>query len=434
MSLQRSVFVMVILVALVLPVFATGGGEQGADEEITLTVWDYKYGEVNNAQPVFRQLDEMFMADNPNISIEHVGQPNNQYYDIIRAAVAAQSGPDVVMYHGGGSQQEFVDYQLVLDDYIADWKDQINPASLAATAPGGDISEGIRGVPISTQLLGFYYNKVLFEQAGLDPDSPPVDWDDFVAACEALLEAGITPMIWANSPAITTLWQMRLFTKNYADRELQRQIGDAEVRVTDLGWFRDVLVYMKEFIDRGWVNEEGVSHQIFNEGVPNFVGGRGAMITSLGSDIANWKDFEDALGRGNVGFFPNVHFPGTVYRNQMYQNPAGMTWTVATWSEHPEEGVEFIKHYATGEGAEILMVDLAALVPNIEFDYGALGYSSLEDIVSYFPNGGRAYDTWISAGASAEIQSISELYFNYDEITVDEFVAEIQRVLDEDNE
>src|SRR5690625_6368248 len=34
--------------------------------------------------------------------------------------------------------------------------------------------------------MTLYWNKDLFEQAGLDPDSPPTSWDEMYEACEAL--------------------------------------------------------------------------------------------------------------------------------------------------------------------------------------------------------------------------------------------------------
>ena len=42
--------------------------------------------------------------------------------------------------------------------------------------------------------VGFFYNKALFEQAGLDPENPPATWDEFLDAVKALKDAGITPI------------------------------------------------------------------------------------------------------------------------------------------------------------------------------------------------------------------------------------------------
>jgi raffinose/stachyose/melibiose transport system substrate-binding protein len=49
------------------------------------------------------------------------------------------------------------------------------------------------GAPYTWGAVGFFYNRALFEQAGLDPDTPPATWDELIAAVETLQAAGIVP-------------------------------------------------------------------------------------------------------------------------------------------------------------------------------------------------------------------------------------------------
>jgi len=41
-------------------------------------------------------------------------------------------------------------------------------------------------VPVGADVTLMIYNRALFEEAGLDPDAPPVTWDEFLAAIEAI--------------------------------------------------------------------------------------------------------------------------------------------------------------------------------------------------------------------------------------------------------
>jgi raffinose/stachyose/melibiose transport system substrate-binding protein len=50
------------------------------------------------------------------------------------------------------------------------------------------------GVPWTWGAVGLFYNKALFEQAGLDPEAPPATWDEFLAAVQTLQDAGIVPI------------------------------------------------------------------------------------------------------------------------------------------------------------------------------------------------------------------------------------------------
>ena len=41
-------------------------------------------------------------------------------------------------------------------------------------------------------MVGVWYNKELFEKAGID--APPATWDEFLADVQKLKDAGITPI------------------------------------------------------------------------------------------------------------------------------------------------------------------------------------------------------------------------------------------------
>src|SRR5690554_35975 len=92
---RKSLFVLLLLVLVV----AITCGTLNAAKQITLTVWDFKYADPDmNATMV--KIDKMFMKEHPNVKINHVSQPDDQYYQILRAAAQANRGPDVVMLHG----------------------------------------------------------------------------------------------------------------------------------------------------------------------------------------------------------------------------------------------------------------------------------------------------------------------------------------------
>ena len=61
------------------------------------------------------------------------------------------------------------------------------------------------GIPQSKQVIGYFYNKALFEKAGIS--GPAATWDEFFAQCEQFKAAGITPvsMDTADSGWVTSL-------------------------------------------------------------------------------------------------------------------------------------------------------------------------------------------------------------------------------------
>ena len=71
---------------------------------------------------------------------------------------------------------------------IADWKDTINPGAMSIYQYNGKQY----GVPWDMGMIGFWYNKALFEQAGIT--APPATWDEYLDAVTKLRAAGIDPL------------------------------------------------------------------------------------------------------------------------------------------------------------------------------------------------------------------------------------------------
>jgi raffinose/stachyose/melibiose transport system substrate-binding protein len=88
------------------------------------------------------------------------------------------------------------------------------------TADGATFGEGnLYGVPPVAELIGVFYNKQIFEDAGL---SVPTTFAEFEAALETLKAAGVTPIVFGNLdawPAIHTYSEIQnaLIDRAYLD-------------------------------------------------------------------------------------------------------------------------------------------------------------------------------------------------------------------------
>jgi len=82
----------------------------------------------------------------------------------------------------------------LLKDITADldadsaWKDSFAPGALGVYSYQGKNY----GVPWDMGIVGFWYNKALFEQAGIT--TPPATWTEFTEDVQKLKDAGITPI------------------------------------------------------------------------------------------------------------------------------------------------------------------------------------------------------------------------------------------------
>lgn len=110
----------------------------------------------------------------------------NDLHDRLATLFAARdSSYDVVMTWAAWSA-EFGEAGWLepIDD--ADVPDDLNQSALDAVSWDGQAF----GLPKFASVQTMFYNKQLFEAAGLDPDKPPADWTEFVAALEKTTTGG----------------------------------------------------------------------------------------------------------------------------------------------------------------------------------------------------------------------------------------------------
>lgn len=413
---------LLLLVAVII------GSAVNAAQQVTLTVWDFKYADPNmNATMV--KIDKMFMEKYPNVKINHVAQPNDQYYQLLRAAAQARRGPDVVMLHGARGDVYELDPILVkLDNYIKPWRHEIPEDSWKVAATNRDFKKGIKLIPMTSQGFGFYYNKALFKKAGLDPNNPPKDWDSFLAACEKLKATGIVPITGG----------LRDFTTNFMFRALAANIYGKEVYGLQTGAqgfannkaFKRAAEMMVELKEKGYFDPNAASIPYFMDAIDMFAAGKGAIFCGLLSDVANWKQFSDALGKDNVGYFPSINFAEAKNKDMQSFQPVGIGYGVTTWSKNKDLAVKYAEFYARGEGAMVFVEETGAFSPNTSLDTKVLGYPVLAEINNYLKdeNISEDYQTmFISAFEDAMI-AVSQQLLITGEIDVDKFVEQVEKI------
>ncbi len=420
----KSLFSLLLLGLVVVMI----GGAVNAAKQTTLTVWDFKYADPN-MNPTMVKIDKMFMEKYPNVKINHVAQPDDQYYQILRAAAQANRGPDVVMLHGARGDVYELDPILVkLDKYIKPWRNEIPEDSWKVAATNRDFKKGIKLIPMTSQGFGFYYNKALFKKAGLDPNTPPRDYDEFLAACAKLKAAGIVPITGG----------LRDFTTNFMFRALAANVYGKDVYGLQTGEqgfannkaFKKAAEIMVELKDKGCFDPDAASIPYFMDAIDMFAAGKGAIFCGLLSDVGNWKQFSDGLGKDNVGYFPTINFAEAKNKDMQTFQPVGIGYGVTSWSKNKDMAAKYAEFYGRGEGAMVFVRETGAFSPNTRLDTKALGYPVLDEINKYLKdeNISEDYQTmFISAFEDAMIATSQQLLIT-EEINVDKFVEQVEKI------
>lgn len=172
------------LAAVTVVALAGCSASPGDDSAVEVNVWHYWDG--TNAD-TFQAMAEEYNASHEGVNIKTSNVPNADFLTKLRASATSNSLPDIAIGDLVWVPQinelgSLVDLGPLLP---AEVLSDINPALTSfGTIDGKQVS-----VPVSANNLGFMYNRTLFEEAGLDPDSPPTTWEELLEDGKTILEA-----------------------------------------------------------------------------------------------------------------------------------------------------------------------------------------------------------------------------------------------------
>ncbi len=176
-----------IAVASSLALVPIGAHDAGAGSDpVTVTFWN---GFTGPDRPTVEALVEEFNSSQDAIKVEMEISPWDQFYQRLLPSLASDDGPDLVAMDTARLPQ-YIDRGVFrsMDDYYADPATE-SDALVPAAVDAGMWDGTHYGVPMNFTTLLLYWNKALFEAAGLDPETPPATWDDFIAAAKALTDS-----------------------------------------------------------------------------------------------------------------------------------------------------------------------------------------------------------------------------------------------------
>lgn len=210
------------------------------------------------------------------------------------------------------------------------------------------------GVPIGGQGVIWYYNKALFEQAGLDPSKPPQTWAEFTQAADALKAAGITPIAASGVDSFLAWWAWSSFSPQFfPNPEDVLAITSGDIPLTDPRVLQS-LKPVAEMFEAGYWNLD-YADKAFTDMEAAFINGDVAMIPGIITSIVNWKGWDEKMGPDAYGVFGAPKRDDAIGDGQFF-NPT-LIYGVNAASENPDAAKAFIAFLASKEGQEILLTE-----------------------------------------------------------------------------
>lgn len=401
--------------------------EEAAEEEaiekepINLIFWDFgNYGvsAVQEGSPkeewyIYKAIAR-FEEKNPGITVELTYQPGEKSIEMLTAAAMAKEGPDVISAWGGHYILGVKDSLLVLNDYFT-------PEEIAVVQGWENHAVGDKyyGTPIITSSTGIFYNKSIFEDAGIDPEKDyDGTYDGLVALCEKLKNAGITPMI----NGVADGWGLSfiegsIFASQFASG------ADVEKVMNEIMAGERNFATTPEMVAAFKANQDLYTKEYYNDDCPTitwsesntlFLNGEGAMKPD-GTGML--YAFRKALGE-DLGILSMPSLKADSPGFGITIGAIGTNCLAATnYGKHPIESVKFIKFMRTYEEEKEFLKDTGNL-PCVKGDYSEAKDLFLENlnvtyIAPYLDNLmlPQVADTWWKLEAMMLSNQISVLEF-----------------------
>ena len=356
--MRRWILVAGVAVAAILATACSSSGGTSSSSTsgpVTLTIW-HNYGTEQNATAL-KNLATAFHKLHPNVTVNVVSQPADNYFALLQAAAVSKTGPDLAVMWTGLFTLQYKDFLTNLQGKVpASALARIDPDALKWTSNDFNPSNGPYVIPLENQFYIGFYNKAAFTKAGVS--AVPTDWNQLFAACKKLKAAGYLPMTYGNGGqplgAEFYPWydMSYMMIGTYPVSEWQK-LYSGQIPWTSPTVSAQLSTWAK-LKSAGCTNNDVLTK---TNNLGDFESGKAAMMIDGTWDT---QKFTSALGNKVAAFVPpfsNNPIKGVV-------DFAGDGLSMTTYTKHPTQAAQFLTFMTTPQAGAI--VNAAGLIPAIK--------------------------------------------------------------------
>lgn len=254
-----------------------GNGSDSSGNSGSKTITVMASGVRDGNQGIFLEsFKEIVEKENPEYTVETTLLPDDQYYTALKSKLSTGQAPDIFLVQPKKASASSVE-EMAKAGYIEDLSDLEHWDKIIDQGKADMSYEGVPyAVSSSIGVLGTWYNKDIFAENNI---VNPTNWEEFLAACQELKDAGVTPIVMGDKDSYMIQFGMYQIAANqvYPNNEsFDDQLYTGETKLSDDEWVQTITMY-KELYDKGYVttNSLGLGQA---QAQQLFVDGEAAMI------------------------------------------------------------------------------------------------------------------------------------------------------------
>ncbi|WP_138494702.1 extracellular solute-binding protein [Paenibacillus pinistramenti] len=386
-----------------------GSSSTASDKKVTITFQNIQPDPTTPSYKTLHDLVDSYMKEHPNVKIELDTLNTDQQKLKLKTQAASKEVPDITIVNPAAQMQPFVDAGL-----LAPLNDMLDQNGLKDTYQAGLLDNytfdgNVYAVPDGNNIEVVYYNKDLFQQAGIS--QVPTTFDELLADVKALKAKGITPIAIGEKDTWTgSFLFMNILLRTNGGPGFLKDVVDGKRTFEDPA-FVEAVDRFQDLVQAG-AFPEGATSIDANAGGNLFKTGQAAMFI-----IGTWET--GAIDSSSVGSqvgafrFPTVDGKGDL--NEFMLAP-GSAFAVSANSEHLQETKDFLNYFAVNyPKKQFEYKNAVGLGQKVDGDLKSAGYSDLAmEVASMFNDikgGDLSFDNTMNPAVSqAHLSSIQNLF------------------------
>jgi ABC-type glycerol-3-phosphate transport system substrate-binding protein len=354
------------ITCLTLLLAACGGGTTASQSALTqpvpkakttLTVWTFMPAEYPNGPTAYNDIVKAFEAKYPQVTVSLVNIPYNTYFQRVRNATIARTGPDVITMYGGAQAYSYRNGLFPLQNAIQ----PTIKARLRFVQDNYSKDGNLYIVPTGTYGYELVVNKNLFAKAGVNPAAGLRTWQSFLATCRQLAAKGIQPIAsgWKDGYMFETFMYM-MSSQLMNSATLTKWIaGKIPVNAPLFVTATNDILAMNKAGCFGSVSAS-VGRTMYDDAFNQYYAGQAAMMVT--GDIGTTQTAFQHVTNSTTMRLPQV--PGSKYTN-LIDSGAETGWAVTRWTKNPQAATAFVNFLASPQAQQIIWRNVHVL-PNLK--------------------------------------------------------------------
>ncbi|MFV0528709.1 MAG: ABC transporter substrate-binding protein [Lachnospiraceae bacterium] len=361
LAILLSVSMMAVMLA------GCGGGsttEDTSDDSASRTIkilsmWPEDDAETTANGSIITAMCEKYKEEvDPDFTWEFEYVDSDNLKTKVQTLAASDNLPDMFAYDAGTPLVDLIDADLVLNVTDAltelDVYDELdNAATTYLAALTG--TEDLYDLPLGLNIEGFWYNKALFEQAGVT--SAPTTWDEMLTAADKLLAAGIQPFATGAGDSWPATRLIHAYAIRLMGKDCMQEAADGTLAYNSEGFVASAQM-LQDMNSEGYFGV-GATTVDQNTAADMVLSGEAAMIYNGSWYTSSLNADTNPAGADGIGFFNIPTVDGGEGISTEYAMNCG-TVLCLNKKSYDDTMADFLKYFVTNVG-DYSMTEFGAL-------------------------------------------------------------------------